>query len=107
MRAQLLQVAGHGHEIQSRHFLGVWAHARGLDGVAHEIGVRRAESGFRGGELDVVLAQLLKEGTDGLTWAGGSKSYTITSSRYAATCSKPLVTLLITFINQPGDALLP
>ena len=29
------------------------------------------------------------------------------SSRYATTCSKPLITSLITFINQPGDALLP
>ena len=33
--------------------------------MAQEIGVRRAESGFRGGELKVVLAQSLEEGTDG------------------------------------------
>ena len=64
-RAQLLQVTGHGHESQSRYFLGVWAHARGRDGVAQEIGVRRAESGFQGREIEVVLAQSLEEGTDG------------------------------------------
>ena len=33
--------------------------------MAQEIGVRRAESGFRGGELKVGLAQSLEEGTDG------------------------------------------
>ena len=55
----------HGHESQSRFFLGVWAHARGRHEVAQKIGVRRAESGFREGELKVVLAQSLEQGTDG------------------------------------------
>lgn len=36
----------------------------------------------------------------------GSKSSTITSSRYAASCYNPSVTSIITLTNQPGDALL-
>ena len=43
-----------------------------------------------------------------LTWADGCESNTITSPRYAATCSKPLVvTSFMTLTNQRGDALLP
>ena len=41
-----------------------------------------------------------------LTRADGSESNTTTPSKYAATCFKPLVTLLMTLTNQPGDALL-
>ena len=56
--------------------------------------------GFRGGELKVVLAQSLEEGTRMvLMWVDGSESNTITSSRYASTCFRPLVTSLITFAN--------
>ena len=54
-RAQLLQIAGHGHENQSRQFLCVWAHVRGRNGVTQEIGVRRIERGFRGRALEIVL----------------------------------------------------
>ena len=37
----------------------------------------------------------------------GSASKTITSSRYAATRSRPLMTSLMTLTNHPGAALLP
>ena len=41
------------------------------------------------------------------TWSVGLGSKTMTSSRYAATRSKPLVTSLMILTNQSGEALLP
>ena len=64
-----------------------------------EIGARCTEPGFRGRELEleiVCLRSRLKRARMVLTWADGSKSNTITSPRYAETCSKPLVTSFTT-----------
>ena len=54
-----------GRRVKADTFSAFGAHARGRGGVTQEIGVRRAESGFRGREVEVVLAQSLEEGTDG------------------------------------------
>ena len=51
-----VQIAGHGHESQSRQYICVWAHARWRGGATQEIGVSRAETGFQGRELEIVLA---------------------------------------------------
>ena len=54
-RAQQFQKAGHGHESQSLHFLCIWVHACGRDGVTREIGARCTEPGFRGRELELEI----------------------------------------------------
>ena len=45
-RAQLFQVAGHGHESQMRYLLCVWVHARDRNRVTQEIRVRCAERAY-------------------------------------------------------------
>ena len=65
-RAKLFQTPGRGHERQRPYFFCVWAHACWRNGVTQEIGVRRAEPGFRGREPEMVLSQALEEGTNGL-----------------------------------------
>ena len=55
------------NESQSRVISSAFrAHVRGRDGVTPESGVRRAEPGFRGGELEIVRVSSLEEGASGL-----------------------------------------
>ena len=77
----LLEVLRHRHFGQGGNFVRVPMYTSGRNGVDKKISIRGAEASLRGRDLDVMLAQTLEERTHVSTWAVGSESKTITSSR--------------------------
>ena len=80
-RTDLLEVRGHGHFHQSRPFVRIWTHTRRRNGAVQKICVRGAQVGFEGESLKLCPGRRSKRARIVLTWAVGSESKTITSSR--------------------------
>ena len=75
--------------------------------MAQTLSIRGLEAGLRGREREIMLAQALVERLHGLDRAVGSESKTMTWLKWAATCSKPVMTAFITLMNHAGETLMP
>ena len=92
-----LSALEHGHLGERGDLVSVRTNARGGDGISQEIGIEGAKPDLGGGNFEVVRS---KRERILASRAVGWGSKTMTSSMLAATCSRSLITSLMTLQNH-------
>ena len=108
-RTDLFEVLGHWPFHQNRTVVRIWAYTQGGNGVVQTICVRAAEASLRGEEQEVVFAQGFEQSSYRIDLGRrirAENDHIIEVGRHLCQ-ARPLMTSLITLMNQPGEALLP